>query len=289
MRIFVITMCLLAAAGCTRPSSDFTFVDLTRAASADLREFQDWVESDPERDVFPERLCLAGIVLEAALADSSKTTGGIGVPLAAASGGITGVLGYDFTLTEQGADSIQIPMLAIYDKDPDWENDKEGREALDRFLQQFRARIAGFRSERKLDNLRDKPLREVRLPEPYKNDASGFNARSDLAVELWRIREGIHDMVVNSPEAFLVAPGDLSITREYRLINSGGPSITLNLAGAEVANASNTTTVTDRNRLELVYVVNKSFDITRCNSKSIGENDIDKVKIEGDGNLPAPT
>lgn len=288
MRNLAIILCLLAVASCTRPSSDFTFVDLTRAASADLREFQSWVEADPEREFFPERLCLAGILLEASLADTSSTGGSIGVPLAAASGGVTGMLGYDFTLTEQGADKIRIPMLAVYGSPPKLKKTKEGEDDLDKFIKEFRGKFPEYRKERDLDNLRDKPLREVRLPVPYKNNRSGFDARTDLAVELWRIREGIHDMVVNSPEAFLLAPGDLRISREYRLINSGGPSIDLKFAGAGTLNASKKSTATEINRLDLVYVINKSFDITRCNSKSIGNDDVEEVTSSGTSNLPAP-
>ncbi|MEM9140855.1 MAG: hypothetical protein AAGB15_13600 [Pseudomonadota bacterium] len=291
MRIAILGAALVATTACTPQSSGITFNDLTSKASAGIRDYESWVAIDNQLekgDRFPAGLCLAAVVLEAKLADTSTANAGVSIPLAAPSAGLTGLFGYSFVQIEDGTDKIEVPMRVRYQSPPKYAADlarakaKSGEPGV--LAKQngiVNADLDGFLP--KLGKIREKRsetsdgVRTPRMSDGTK--VPGFTTRTDLGAELWRIREGIHDMVANSPDGMILFPGDMTFVREYRLVKRNTVSLTLNLATGASGNAGRVETTSDSNRLAIFFVQNASADIMACDQTSLAKVKWEDIKF----------
>ena len=269
MRVLTLMICAFAFAACTPRSSGLGLVDLSRATSGAIKEFHGWVDKDDREGQFPAGLCLAAVLMEASLADTSTTNAGVTIPLAAPAQGLSGALGYTFTEIEDGADTIVIPIYANHLAEPKYKGlPKDGKKRA-AAIAKLRAKdikpfVSGF------DELsKTRPQGVGELSVPYGVSEDEFKNRQDLAAELWRIREGIHDLVVNSPPNVLLNPGTLEFIREYRLIRRGDFDVEISLGGKAAGNFGLSEGITAYNRLAIFYVPNRSADISQCDSTSL--------------------
>lgn len=258
MRFIHLMFCLLAVAGCTRPTSGLSLADATRAASNGVREYFNWVANDPV--TFPNRLCLATILFETKLSDTKSNSVSAALPLAAPSAGLTGLLGFDWSSTADDVGKVTVPMYARYRKQARTKAEY-GNEFED-----FLTRIPSLRTQLEVENRKGGDLR---LPPGM--DRKSFKGRTDLAAELWTIREAIHEMVLNSSDGIIFDPGVTEVFQEFRITTDANGSASVTLANKVGGTLGAGRKATDHNRMGIFFALNRSKDQMRCDATSIPE------------------
>lgn len=280
--ILVATAVLLC--GCARPTAGYSFNDLVWATSSGIREYQDWVAAEKANGtVFPETLCLAGIKFTASLAEVKSTSGSVGLPLAAPSIGLTGMWGFQFKSEKSEAGVITTSLLADYKgQDPNSTMREEDPEFV-KFIGSIPALYRGM-------ELASRKIGKVPTPPGFDPKRNGpFNQRSDLAAELWRIRDALHSAVLSSSGGFLLAPQPMVLRVNYTVMQSIGTQATVSLGGRVDGAISAGRGVTENNEMVLVYVKNESDDLMRCNRESFDLKDFEAaLKLQGTATA-APT
>lgn len=268
MRIIILGLCLLAAAGCTRPSAGYSFVDLVSGASTGLAEYETWVRVEEAKDPFPNRLCLAGIYFDVSLAETTGASANVGLPLAGPIPGATSVLGVDLTYSDTTTGTVVVPVVAQYPGRPKERTAEDWASELTAFLSE----IPDLRNERMVLKRRPGTTRP-----PQGVSESSFANRTDLAAELWRIRQALHDMVLASPfdpaligqgNNYLLAPGELVFSLSYTVTESQKGTASVKVGPAE-GSGSVGRGASDASRMVLVYLVNNHDDQMRCYDDSI--------------------
>ncbi|MEM6624251.1 MAG: hypothetical protein AAF674_18670 [Pseudomonadota bacterium] len=277
MRILILMMCLLTAAGCTRPSAGFSFHDVVQAASEGLREYEGWVQAEGKQtDVnFPDELCLAGVFFTAALAETTSNSGQVGLPLAAPSLGLTGMLGYKFTSTESRGGNISASLLAQYPGARDGGAEKSAVE-LTAFLSNLDRHRVTFKAV-------DLETGQIQAPMSLSiEEKQAFLTRRDLAAELWRIRQALHNAFLTSPATadstgltagYLLVPGPVSFNLGFTMQGGAGVAAKINLGAQQVGATDFGTGASESNRMVLIYMKNRSADRMNCDATSFGATD----------------
>lgn len=269
MRLIALLIGLSLVSGCVRPVSGLSFIDLTEAASTGLRDYHNWVAAD--EDGFPNRICLAAVILEAKLADTVARGAGASAPIAGPIPGLTSVLGYSLTTTEDEAGVVTVPMHAIYPKTMPAELAK-AKQAYEDFTETLR-------SVRAAETGGGDAVGENDLRLPKNVTPKDFAAASDLARELWTVRQGVHRMVRNSPDDLILGPGPLTIVHDYRLVRSANGAVDISLAGAAAGGASASRSVSGYNRLGLFFTLNESDNKMTCDEDSVSEKAREALKL----------
>lgn len=275
MRILTATICILALAGCTRPSSSLSLADLTRAASAGLNEYFEWVEKDESK--FPNALCLAGVLFEVKLSDTRSSSAGVSVPLAAPSAGLTSLFGYSLSVTEENVGVITFPMHAVYQGEEEPKGAKERKEKEAQYKEALTKFIDDITDLQKSRDAQPRGAGDIRLPKGV--DAATFADGSDLALELWTIREAIHDMVLNSPNGIIFVPGEVPVVQEYRLTKETKATAKLSLASKGAADFSAGNKATDYNRMAIFFTRNEAINKMECSRGSVSEETLKNLKM----------
>ncbi|MEM0988068.1 MAG: hypothetical protein AAGK00_04260 [Pseudomonadota bacterium] len=273
MRILILVMCLLTAAGCTRPSTGFSFHDVVQAASEGLREYEGWVRADQPN--FPDELCLAGVFFTASLAETTSNSGQVGLPLAAPSLGLTGMLGYKFTSTESRGGNISASLMARY---PTQRKNAKAISASE--LLGFISNLEALRR-----NLDAADLKTGQIQPPMSlsiEEKQAFRTRRDLAAELWRIRQALHNAFLASPATanstgltagYLLVPGPVSFNLGFTMQGGAGIAAKINLGAQQVGATDFGTGASESHRMVLIYMRNQSDDQMNCDATSFGATD----------------
>lgn len=274
MRVVALMIAALAISGCARQSSGFAFHDVVLATSKGLSEYESWVRSDDELagGNFPDALCLAGVHFTAAVAETKSKSAGVGIPLAAPASGLTGMLGYEFISTESEAGNLSATLIANY---PERGDVKDGVEKRDSFVRDISER----RKQWKVDQLTTGVIQPP-LSMTDSSEIAAFESRDDLAAELWRIRQALHNAFLNSPDGrdgvtgertgYLLVPGPMSFALGYNMSGGRGVAAKLSLAGRASGNLGIGSGISKSNRMVLVYLANQSEDPMNCDKTSFG-------------------
>lgn len=287
MRIFVLLIAALAISGCARTSSGYSFHQVVLEASEGLKDYETWVHNEnnqPEDLNFPDALCLAGVHFTAALAETKSRSGNVGLPLAAPSVGLTGMLGYQFISTESDGGNVAASLMAQYPRRRAWspsESEKvrnAKRAEFHKEQSRFVATVPTLRDEWKGV---DRETGTINPPEhPTANASVDFEKRDDLGAELWRIRQTIHGAFLNSPvsydtdgnrSGYFLAPGPVTFSLGYTMTGGQGAGAKLSLAGRASGSATLGQGTSESNRMVLVYFPNQSIDPMNCDHTSFGD------------------
>lgn len=286
-RLFLIGIALLAS-GCARPSAGYSFHDLVWAASDGMREYEEWVANDnrPE-DRFPNILCLAGIRFTASLAETKSRSADVGLPLAAPALGLTGMLGYEFVSTESQSGAITASLLARYPIEADV-TEQKGEEDLAAWGRQNLERLYEDRNIDKYERGAIRPPPSLTIAE-----TEAFKSRTDLASELWRIREALHTAVLNSPQGtdgYVLIPGPMTLKVSYTLSTAQGAKLSVQMAAQPASGTGFAGSgVTEANTMHLVYVENNRKDKMSCRRDSIEEMAFKTAVMNAVGAVAAPS
>lgn len=266
MRGLILLACVAALTGCSRPSTGFSFNDLVWATSAGLREYEEWVEQEPDQYKLPNMLCLAGVHFTASLAETKTRSVDVGLPLAAPAIGLTGMLGYKFISTESNSGLISASLLARYQQ-PD--EKKANRKQI---LADFTSTIPDTYKDQKIETRKG-----PRQPEGLDIANKGpFAERDDLAAELWRIRDALHAAVLSSPVSssgggYVLEPQPVTMVVNYTLSEAKGFRAAVKLGGRADASFGAGSGVTENNKMVLVYMQNQSKNPMVCSEASFGK------------------
>ena len=266
MKNLTLALMALALASCTRPPSGLGFFDLTQGASRGVDEFLTWVAEDDRTSAFPNGLCLAALNFDVKVTDLSTKGANISIPLAAPTAGLTTVFDYDLTLSEEKIDQIVVPFVPAYleaRKKEEYEPDYEA------FL-------------KRLPTLQ--PRDQIRTPKAPKDSVYGpvfkddFMARTDLAAELWRIREALHGVVLNtrSNGTLLLRPNDMTLDRTFTVIRDSKGTAKINIVTGASATLSAGRKETGINKMKIQFAFNQSKDQMRCDNTSLKKPEPEK-------------